>query len=194
MAVITQAIESYIEELNEEIGDDAEDFDGENGVSIEKIFISHSSQDKYFVEEIIELLESIGVNSNQIFCTSFGGYGIEYGENFLDRIKYELDSNVLVLFVFSDNFFNSPVCLCEMGAAWMKTHTHIPILLPEFSFEKIKGVFPLSQGFKINDREALNQFKTQIEQLLSVNSILNYSTWERKRDRIIKRVEKIKCS
>lgn len=190
-----QSINNFIEELKEDLGYEESideslintDVDSE----INKIFISHSSKDKGVVEELIEILESIGLNSTQIFCSSFEGYGIEFGENFLDRIKEELDNNILVIFLLSKNFFESPICLCEMGATWVKTNQHIPILIPPFGFKDVKGVIPLSQGFKINDGAALNQFKVQIEKTLQIDSILKFSTWERKRDRIIGRIEKL---
>lgn len=190
---LIQSIENYIEEFNEELGqtiEETENNESENDNTITKVFISHSSNDSAIVEEVIEVLESIGLNSTQIFCTSFNGYGIDYGDNFLERIKNELDNNVLVLFILSENFYKSPVCLCEMGATWMKTNTHIPILIPPLDFKDVKGVIPLTQGFAINDSLALSQFKGQIESIFNIENILKISTWERKRDRIINRINK----
>ena len=190
---LTQSIENYLEEYKEELGEITEFTDNnqpDNNNSITKVFISHSTKDSAIVEEIIEILESIGLNSTQIFCSSFNGYGIEYGENFLDRIKNEIDNNALVLFVLSENFYQSPVCLCEMGATWVKTNTHIPILIPPMDFKDIKGVIPLTQGFVINDSSALTQFKGQVESIFNIENILNISTWERKRDRIVNRINK----
>lgn len=190
---LIKSIENYIEEFNEElraVTEISENNESENENSITKIFISHSSKDSAIVEEVIEILESIGLNSTQIFCSSFNGYGIDYGDNFLKRIKDELNNNVLVLFILSKNFYESPVCLCEMGATWMKTNTYIPILIPPFDFKDIKGVIPLTQGFTINDPLALNQFKSQIESISNIENILNIPIWERKRDRIVNRINK----
>lgn len=190
---LIQSIGNYIEEFNEEletVTKISENNEIENENTITKVFISHSSNDSAIVEEVIEILESIGLNSTQIFCSSFNGYGIDYGDNFLERIKDELDNNVLVLFILSENFYKSPVCLCEMGATWMKTNTHIPILIPPMDFKDIKGVIPLTQGFVINDSLALSQFKGQIESIFKIKNILNISTWERKRDRIVTRINK----
>ena len=61
------------------------------------------------MEELIDLIETIGLKSTQIFCSSFEGYGIDLGENFLDRIKSELNEENLVLFILSENFYSSPV-------------------------------------------------------------------------------------
>jgi len=183
-------ISSYIEEFQDELKDEenAEVQSDSSNQTITKIFISHSSSDKQFVEELIDLIETVGLESNRIFCSSFPGYGIDLGENFLERIKDELDENILVLFVLSDNFYKSPICLCEMGATWIKTNEHIPILIPPFDFNDIQGVIPLTQGFRINDKLKLNLFKEKIEKLFNLQTIDN-STWERKRDRVLNRIE-----
>jgi len=189
--ILISSIETYLEDLDEEVKNSFVDEPRIIGnKKINKVFISHSSLDKNFVEELIEILESTGLNNSQIFCSSFNGYGSEFGENFLERIKTELDSNILVLFLLSSNFYNSPVSLCEMGATWMKTNIHIPILIPPFDFNDMKGVIPLTHGFKINDSIALSQFKLQIEKIFEIEGSANL-VWERKRDKIVNRITEL---
>jgi len=187
--ITKKQIVSYIEELSEETTENKNNSSEERSeLTIKKVFISHSSLDKIFVEEIIDLLETIGLKSTQIFCSSFDGYGIDLGEDFLERIKNELNEEILVLFILSKNFYSSPVSLCEMGATWIKTKEHIPILIPPFDFKDIQGVIPLTQGFKINECLKLNLLKEKLEKLFGLPSIDN-SSWERKRDRILNRIE-----
>ena len=155
---------------------------------IRRVFISHSSEDKAFVEELIDLLELIGLTDKSIFCTSFPGYGIDPGENFLDAIKNKLKSDTIVLFVLTKNFYASPVCLCEMGATWILTKEHIPIIVPPFNFADIQGVIPLTQGFKINDKLKINLLQKKIESVFGLSKTLEPSVWERKRDRIVERI------
>ena len=152
---------------------------------LEKIFISHSSKDADIVEEIIDLIEIIGIKPGQIFCSSFQGYSIGLGQDFLQRIKDELNGKVLVLFIITPNFYSSPVCLCEMGAAWVKTSLHIPIVVPPLSYEDVKGVIPLTQGFKINEPLKWNILKEQLEEWFSIQHKDSVSVWERKRDKAI---------
>jgi TIR domain len=183
----------YTTSLIEEFQDEAKDITdlavpNDSANSITKVFISHSSTDKDFVEELIDLLETIGLESTQIFCSSFAGYGIDLGQDFLARLREELDDRILVLFVLSKNFYASPISLCEMGATWVKTNEHIPILIPPFSFKDILGVIPLTQGFMIDDSLKLNLFKSKIEEIFSLTPI-DYSTWERKRDRALARIK-----
>jgi len=152
---------------------------------LEKIFISHSSQDASIVEEVIDLLEDMGVKAEQIFCSSFQGYSIKLGEDFLQRIKDELNSNVLVLFMLTPNFYKSPVCLCEMGAAWVKTSKHIPVIIPPIEYKDIEGVIPLTQGFKIDEPLKWNLLKEQVEEWFGIANKASASVWERKRDKAI---------
>lgn len=155
---------------------------------IEKVFISHSSKDAGIVEEVIDLLEIIGVRHEQIFCSSFEGYSIGLGQDFLQRIKDELNGNVLVLFIITSNFYNSHVSLCEMGAAWVKTSKHIPIVVPPLSYEDVKGVIPLTQGFKINEPLKWNTLKQQLEEWFNIEHNTSLSVWERKRDKAIQSI------
>lgn len=155
-----------------------------------KIFISHSSLDFKIVEQVIELLEGFGTPSDRIFCSSFEGYNIGLGDDFLETIKRELNQDVLVLFILSPNFYNSPMSLCEMGATWVKTNEHIPILIPPFEYEDVKGVIPYSQGMKVNDKLKINSLKEKIENFLPLKP-KNFSAWERKRDLILKNIKVI---
>lgn len=155
-----------------------------------KIFISHASKDKDLVGELIDLLENIGLDSHQIFCSSFEGYGIPLGEDFLEIIKKEISSEVFVLFVITENFYNSKVCLCEMGAAWALSKGHIPIVVPPFSYSDIEGVIPKTQGMLINELPKLNSLKEKLEKDFELQQ-LNLNSWERKRDRFIKNINKL---
>lgn len=168
-----------------------EKFEDEKGMistkptnTMKKIFISHSFLDRDKVEELIDLIESIGIKPSQIFCSSFPGYGVELGEDFLERLKKELNEDVLVFFILTQNFYNSPICLCEMGATWIKTNKSIPILIPPFSFKDVKGVFPVKHGMEINDKYNLNLLKDNLENYFSLTP-LNATNWERKRDKFL---------
>lgn len=186
--ILNLYIEDLVEDIEIEKTNKSEDLIYNSEYT--KIFISHSSEDKDIVENVIDLLEDIGISSNQIFCTSFEGYGIQVGENFLETIKSELNSNVLVLFILSNNFYKSPVCLCEMGATWVKTNKHIPILIPPLEYSEVKGVIPLTQGLKINNPQSLTSFKEVIEKDFKLDPI-TINTWDRKKERFIKTIDKI---
>ena len=73
--------------------DDSELSDSSEENQINKIFVSHSSKDVKVVEEFVDLLETIGLDSNQIFCSSLSDYGIPLGENFIECLKSELSDS-----------------------------------------------------------------------------------------------------
>lgn len=155
---------------------------------IKEIFISHSNLDAKYVEQLIDIIESIGVPSEKIFCSSFEGYAVRLGNDFLEDIRERLNNNTLVIFVLSENFYSSVVSLCEMGATWVKTNDHIPILIPPFDYKDVKGVIPTTNGMKINEKAKYNSLKTVIEEFLGLESI-NHSVWERKRDNSLKAIK-----
>lgn len=188
-AILKNAIKQYIEDL-EDIAESANvsNIEKTEG-AITKVFISHASKDSKVVEDMIDILETIGLDPEQIFCTSFDGYGIELGENYLDSLKSELSSDSLVIFMLSKKFYESPVCLCEMGATWVLAKEHIPVLIPPFDYSDFQAVIPLTQGLKINDSSKLNLFKEKIEKVFNLKNTMSMSSWERKRDRILGRIE-----
>ena len=187
--IIIASLKNYIEELQQEQKDDSAFTVRSGERTILRVFISHAAADFEIVEELVELLEIVGLTHEQIFCTSFAGYGIELGDDFLDAIRSELlNADALVLFVLTQRFYASPVCLCEMGATWVLAKEHIPVLVPPFEFDNIKGVIPLTQGFKINDPFKLNLFKQKIETVFGITSELPHAAWERKRDRVLDRI------
>lgn len=188
--ILTSSIGSYVDELQlSPVIASAIDAPELAEPRIARVFISHASADAPLVEELVDLLEIMGVRHHQIFCSSFAGYGIDLGDDFLDALRAQLlNRNALVLFVLTKRFYASATSLCEMGATWVLAKEHIPILVPPFDFDDVKGVIPLTQGFRLNDALKLNLFKTKIESTFGIESGLAHVAWERKRDRVLDRI------
>ncbi|MEK9549417.1 MULTISPECIES: toll/interleukin-1 receptor domain-containing protein [Bacillus cereus group] len=161
---------------------------------IEKIFISHASRDKEYVKELVKLLNSIGVptSSNSIFCSSLSGYDIPHGEDIYDYLKNELNNNkTMVLFVLSDNYYQSAPCLNEMGAAWITSKKCSSVLMPNFDFNKIEGAIdPTQISFKMNDSNGLDKFRDYIIDSLELKDP-GYRTWQSNRDDYLDALEKL---
>lgn len=160
-----------------------------------KIFISHSTDDKPIVERFVTMLEQIGVKQDQLFCSSVTGYGIPQGAGDLyDFIRSEMSNdNLFVIMMLSQNYYNSPVCLNEMGAAWIKQSAYQSILLPGFQYSEIKGaVNPRAMSFNLTDKEnrnyALNELKDRIVAHLGMDNIA-HSLWERFRDKFTAEID-----
>jgi len=158
--------------------------------NMSKLFISHSSQDDSKIKPFIDLIEDIGVPHSQIFYSSHPAYGVGLGENIFTRLKTELEGNVFALFMLSENFYKSPVCLCEMGAVWVKSSKQIPILIPPFDYNSIQGVFPNSLGFKLDDKKQLNNFKSELESYFNLTPI-NFTRWEEKREEYLMKINEL---
>ncbi|MES2704221.1 MAG: hypothetical protein V4649_16390 [Bacteroidota bacterium] len=152
-----------------------------------KIFISHASKDEAKIRPLIDLIEGIGVPHNDIFYSSHPAYGINLGEDIFESLKSVLNSEILALFLLSDNFYKSAICMCEMGAVWIKTNKQIPILIPPFDYSEIKGVFPNSLAIKLNDKDQLNNLKITIEERFKLTPI-HPSRWEEKRGEYLTKV------
>lgn len=121
-----------------------------------KVFISHASKDISAVKHIVELLELIGFDKSNLFCSSIEPYGIPTDEDIYEYLKTQLrefDSHVI--FVLSKNYYSSPACLNEMGAAWVLSCDQTVMLLPGFSFSDIDGA--------INPRKIAIQFKAGMD-------------------------------
>ena len=166
-------------------------------VKPKKIFISHSTDDREIIDKFVALLEKIGVQSGQLFCSSIQGYSIPQGSGDLyDFIRNEMSNdNLFAIMMLSQNYYNSPVCLNEMGAAWVKQSEYQSILLPNFNYPDIRGAInPRDISFQLNDelnrKAALNELKDRIIAHLGLNNI-NHNVWERIRDTFLREVDQI---
>lgn len=160
---------------------------------IEKIFISHASADKEYADLLVQLLNDIGIDksADKIFYSSMHAYGIPLAENIYDYLKSELNKNIMVIFLLSDNYYTSAACLNEMGATWISNKDYYTVLLPNFEFKDIKGAInPMDISFKIEDKDMLNQFKDVIIDKFGLNQI-NSSIWENDRDKFISNINEI---
>jgi hypothetical protein len=158
--------------------------------TIKELFISHSSKDQKYVEQLISIFERIGIPSDNIFCSSFEGYGVTLGDDFLSVIKEKLTSDALVIFILSENFFSSNISLLEMETTTRKEIHHIPIMIPPFDYGDTKGVISTTNGMKINEKFKYNSLREHIQEFFNLKPIDN-SIWERKRDHALKEIEKL---
>lgn len=182
----------------EKMGGTMENIQCREGVTkVHKLFISHSSEDKAYMEALVEMLEDIGMPDGSMVCTSVPGHGIPGGAKIYDWLRSQfLDCDLRVLFALSANYYKSAACLNEMGAAWVTKSTDTIMLLPGFKFSEIKGcVDPREIGISFGADEAelkhrLNELK---DTLLEEHSLpgISQARWERTRDRFIKAMTEI---
>lgn len=155
-----------------------------------KLFISHSSQDKDFVEALVSLLELLGFDENCLFCSSIAGYGIPLGQNIFDylRCQFELH-DLFVIFVHSPRYYESCVSLNEMGAAWILKNNYFSFLTKDMEFHDMVGVVSNQEiAVKVNAADAklrLNELRDSLLKYFSLQP-KNQSRWENKRDEFLR--------
>lgn len=162
-----------------------------------KVFISHSSEDIAFVNELVKLLEFLGVDSSEkLLCSSIKGYQIPTSEDFADYIlKQFYDYNLFVIIVHSHNYYSSPYSLNEMGAAWVLKTDFFSFLVKGFEYNDMEGVINQRKiSVKVDATDAssrLNELKNKLVPLFKPQGV-NESRWETLRDDFLKNVRDFK--
>lgn len=185
-------LESAYESLNMGLGKNT--ISKNEKVKQSKIFISHKTEDKPFVNELVKLIEFvIGSDPNKIFCSSIGGYDIKPGNEILNELKRQFnDYEILFLVVHSPRYYTSPVCLNEMGASWVLGTKFVSFLTPDCEYSMLKGVIDGKyMSIKVNEAQdtvvsKLNSFKDYLLDIFSIEKEkFNQTRWESIRNNFV---------
>lgn len=155
-----------------------------------KIFISHSTKDEQLGKEIKNLVQLIGVPQDKIFFTSGDGFGIRLGDDWTETLKREIIGEVIVLSIVTQNYLQSQMCLCELGAAWVLSKKNIPIIDPSIKFDKLNEILRKNQGFEITKPVKWTSLKKQLEDDFGLPSLPG-DKWEDQRDAILVRIKQL---
>lgn len=162
-----------------------------------QLFISHSSDDIKYIDCFVKFLEELGFDDENMFCSSVDGYGIPWGADIYDYLEKKFNNTnneLFVLFMLSDNYYASPACLNEMGAAWVLKKDYRSILLPGFEFEEIDGAIdPRKVAIKLDDKKLrmkLNDVKKQLSELFGLDGVKD-TKWDKIRETLIEKIEEI---
>ena len=156
-----------------------------------KLFISHASEDKDFVNELAELFSNLGFGDEQMFCSSFSGYGIPLSNNVNNALKEQFDNyDLYVVFVVSKNFVQSQYCNNEVGITIGKHLPYSTIAMPGFDPKEMKGMLNDEEillsmdASEDNIKDMLNELYERVCSYCGVDK-RRASEWERKRDSFI---------
>ena len=103
-------------------------------ISKKKIFLSHRSTDKKYADELEKLIIGLGVKNDQLIYTSHALHKIPLGEKIYDYLRKNINDQVFMIILWSDEYLESPACLGEMGAAWVNHTDYLGIYCPDFTF------------------------------------------------------------
>ena len=156
-----------------------------------KIFVSHSSKDKEIVSEFCDriLRLGIGINANDIFCTSIEDMDIKNGEDIRNHIKRNILSADFSFLLISDNYKKSEICLNEMGAVWTNDSNVRYYLLPNTGFDKIGWLCDTKKAEQLTNEIALDKLYKELATFYKLDE--TFETWSKQRVTFIKNVSKI---
>ncbi|CCY91699.1 putative uncharacterized protein [Bacteroides sp. CAG:1076] len=160
------------------------------------VFISHSSKDKEFAEALVDLLESIGLNKETLFCSSVDGYGLGLSDDIFETLRGLFENHDLfMIFLHSPRYYKSSVSLNEMGAAWVLRSGFCSILTSDMDFSGLTGVVNGSKiSIKVNAQDATSRLNDLYKILQEIFNLapLEITQWERKRSIFLRNVNAIK--
>lgn len=155
------------------------------------LFISHSSADEEIASALVTMLRTLGFKKSNLFCSSVPGYDIAEGEYIYETLASKfIDYNIYVIFILSENYYNSAACLNEMGATWVLKAKYSTLICPEFSIPEIKGaVNPSKMAVVLDDAKRvngkLNQLKDHLIEFFGLPGIEDDTIWENDRNEFL---------
>ena len=152
-----------------------------------RIFISHSSKDAQIVSNFMDhiLCLGIGINRNDIFCTSIEDVAIRNGEDIRKHIQDNIRCADYSFLLISDNYKTSEICLNEMGAVWAYDSNVRLYLLPDTNFNSIGWLCDTRKANKITDTVALDLLYKEMCEYYSLPD--NFRNWSQQREIFINR-------
>ena len=152
-----------------------------------RIFISHSSKDVQIVSNFVDhiLCLGIGINRNDIFCTSIEDIAIRNGEDIRKHIQDNIRCADYSFLLISNNYKKSEICLNEMGAVWAYDSNVKLYLLPDTNFDSIGWLCDTRKANKITDTVALDLLYKEMQEYYSLPD--NFRNWSQQREMFINR-------
>lgn len=161
-----------------------------------KVFISHKKEDKAYADALVNLINFIlGADGDKIFCSSIPGYGIRQSRDILDELKRQFDQyEVYMVIIHSPRYYQSAICMNEMGASWALGTKFSSFLTNDCKLENLHGVVNQEKICIDLDDDPdmlnghLNEFKDDLIEFFHSNAI-DQTKWENARSRFIKEVK-----
>lgn len=160
-----------------------------------KVFISHKKEDKAYADALVSLINFIvGADGDKLFCSSVQGYGIKQSRDIMDDLKAQFDKHeVFMIIIHSPRYYQSAVCLNEMGAAWVMGSQFSSFLTTDCKTEHMRGVINKEKIFiDPNDdpdmlEAHLNDFKNDLLEFFGKGAI-DENKWANARKRFVNEV------
>ena len=149
------------------------------------LFIPHASADASLAEALTEMIQlGAGVDASRIRCTSLDGMKVPAGvRDYVTFLRDEIVQAKVVMPLITPAFFDSPVCLVELGATWGSDVTIFPVLAPTIAFAVVERAIGKLQCGRIDDAGWL----AELFDLLKAEFDLDSSTskWNKQQARFL---------
>jgi hypothetical protein len=96
----------------------------------DKIFLSHAFADRKLADLLRDTLVLGGIPRERIFYSSSRATGTPSGTDVRAHLRSELQQAGLVIELISATFLTRPMCLLELGGAWVLEKSTYPIVVP----------------------------------------------------------------
>lgn len=146
-----------------------------------RVFISHASVDVALADSLADLLRlGTDLPSDRILCTSLEGMGIPTGTaDYLEFLRSQISDAGLVLPLFTPAFFDSEVCLIEIGAMWGLRQRVFPVIVPPIDFARVEKLLGKVQGARIDQERGLSELHDRIVGVFGL--VAKTPMWNKKR-------------
>lgn len=139
------------------------DFDGyepQLSKGMKRVFVSHAYVDRKIAEKLVDklLVETLGIEKDQIFFTSKRDTGIPSKVAWRDHIKQEIRSSKIFIALITPNYHDSQMCQAEMGAAWVLEKDIFSLYLPPISTKNFSAVIGERQADNLRINEEVTSF------------------------------------
>lgn len=134
-----------------------------------RLFISHSSKDKEFVQAVVELLRSaLSLPSAQIRCTSIDGYRLPGGANTDQQLRKEVDEAESFIGIISPASIKSLYVIFELGARWGAGRSLIPLIAPGTNSNLLDGPLAGINALNFDNRSQIHQLIADLSSELGI--------------------------
>jgi len=145
------------------------------------LFLSHAFADKALADLLRNTLVLGGVPEGRIFYSSDRSSGIPSGEDVGTYLRRSLQGAGLVIELVSKTFLTRPICLMELGGAWVLGAPTYPIVVPPLTRnEAIQQIGNVQMGVLGTDDEIGGIFDELHDRLAKDLGIqTKVATWNR---------------
>jgi hypothetical protein len=154
-----------------------------------RLFVSHATSDRAIVSEFVNTVLRLGCGlmPEEIFYSSGADMGVPSGGDLNAYIRSQVSESDLVLAIITPRFQASLYCVAELGAAWSRAGTLLPLLGTRTTPVDLKGVLHGLLVRNIGDAVALDELLDRVVAIFG--RAPSGPTWGAHRDEWLRRAD-----